>query len=419
MRWLLRTVFALAVLVPLLLGAAAWLAVEDQPLVSGSTALDATHIERAKRLVARNDPRQMRPGMLRTLTLPQEDLELAVNYLAGRFLRGEARVVLLDGSAAVRMSLALPANPLGRYLNLDASLAEGPRLPSVDRLRIGRLPVPAFLCNLALDHALTRWEGSTQYGAAADAIKKISATPGILQVAFEWTDAAQQQALSVLVPPDEQARWRAYQDVLAAQLAKLPPGQSVKMHALLMPLLQLSQQRAAQGSADAEHRALLVVLAFYINGKGLEALVPAARGWPKAQQRVVTLAGRTDFAQHFSISAALSASAGGTLADAVGVYKEVDDSRGGSGFSFNDIAADRAGSRFGDIVRESAAGAQRLRQVVARGLQEEDLLPMVKDLPEFMPEAEFKRRFGGVGQPAYQRQIGEIERRIAALPLYR
>jgi hypothetical protein len=40
-------------------------------------------------------------------------------------------------------------------------------------------------------------------------------------------------------------------------------------------------------------------------------------------------------------------------------------------------------------------------------------------LPEFMPEAEFKRRFGGIDAPAYKRMMDDIERRIAALPLYR
>ena len=38
-----------------------------------------------------------------------------------------------------------------------------------------------------------------------------------------------------------------------------------------------------------------------------------------------------------------------------------------------------------------------------------------RDLPEAMPEAEFKRRFGGVDAPAYNR-IAEIDGRIAALP---
>ena len=93
--------------------------------------------------------------------------------------------------------------------------------------------------------------------------------------------------------------------------------------------------------------------------------------------------------------------------------------RRGSGFSFSDIAADRAGTRFGELATTPSTGIQRLQQMLARGLQEADLLPDVRDLPEFMAEAEFQRRFGGIGQPAYLEMIGEIERRIAALPLYR
>ena len=46
-------------------------------------------------------------------------------------------------------------------------------------------------------------------------------------------------------------------------------------------------------------------------------------------------------------------------------------------------------------------------------------MPEVADLPEYMPEAEFKRRFGGVGAPPYQRMMQDIERRVAACPLYR
>ena len=118
---------------------------------------------------------------------------------------------------------------------------------------------------------------------------------------------------------------------------------------------------------------------------------------------MVTLAGRSDFPQHFTISAVLAATAGSPLSDAVGLYKEVDDSRGGSGFSFNDIAADRAGTRFGELATATESGAARLYKFKARGLQETDLFPEVKDLPEFMPEPEFKRRYGGIGQPAYAR----------------
>jgi hypothetical protein len=78
------------------------------------------------------------------------------------------------------------------------------------------------------------------------------------------------------------------------------------------------------------------------------------------------------------------------LADAVGPWKELADARsGGSGFSFNDFAADRAGTRFGVLaVRDPA----RLQARLAAGLTDADLMPQVSDLPEYLPQSEFVAR---------------------------
>jgi len=46
-------------------------------------------------------------------------------------------------------------------------------------------------------------------------------------------------------------------------------------------------------------------------------------------------------------------------------------------------------------------------------------MPDVLDLPEFMPEAEFKRRYGGIGGAGYNRMMTTIEARVAARPLFR
>jgi hypothetical protein len=52
-------------------------------------------------------------------------------------------------------------------------------------------------------------------------------------------------------------------------------------------------------------------------------------------------------------------------------------------------------------------------------VDEAALLPPMDGLPEFLPEAEFRQRFGGIGAPAYEAMAAEIERRIAALPVLR
>ncbi len=414
-RWLLALLAALFVL----LAGAVLLVVDDQPALTRQAALTPAAIERALWLLARNDPRRMRAGVLRTIVVSQEDLDLAANYLANRYFHGASQIVLQDGSATVRASVALPANPLGRFLNLEATLRETAGLPRFEQLRLGRLPLPAFLCNGLLDFALRRLQANPDYAASADVIKQVQARNGFLSVIFEWSDAVPGQLKSVLVGPQEQQRWRSYQERLV-QLTGAPGAvRLLRFEQLLGPMMEFAAQRAAHGEAATESRSALVVLAFYINGKGLAALVPAARDWPQAQRHRVVLSGRTDFAQHFTVSAALAATAGSPLSDVVGLYKELDDARAGSGFSFNDIAADRAGTRFGELAVSGSAGLARIARLAAAGLQESDLMPEARDLPEFLSQAEFQRRFGGVGEPRYREMLTRIEQRIAALPLYR
>ena len=130
----------------------------------------------------------------------------------------------------------------------------------------------------------------------------------------------------------------------------------------------------------------------------------------------LTLRGRHDSAQHYVVSAALAAWAGEPVATAIGVYKELEDARRGSGFSFADLAADRAGTRLGELV---AADAPRLDEVLGKDPGDADLLPALDGLPEFLPEAEFRRRYGGPEEPAYEKVAAEIERRLSQLALYR
>jgi hypothetical protein len=130
---------------------------------------------------------------------------------------------------------------------------------------------------------------------------------------------------------------------------------------------------------------------------------------------LLSLLGRRDFAEHFTISAALSINGGSQLANAIGLFKEEEDAAKGSGFSFTDLAADRAGVRLGNLATDNAA--MRVRQQLAAARNDADLVPDFRDLPEFMPQAEFDRRFGPVGSARYQKIIDLIDARLAAHPL--
>ncbi len=416
----IRFLLMLIIVVLLALLSVIYLSVEKQPLVTGIPEFTPAHIDRAKHILFRNDPRKMKAGVLRTITISQEDLDLVVNYLANSYGNGSSHIDLQQGMARVRATVKLPPNPIGRYLNIDAKLRETKALPRFEYLRIGKLPVPAFAADWLLQFGIKRLQASKDYGAAADVIKNVSTSDEMLRIVFEWNEALPNQLKALLVPPKEQERLKAYHERLVELAGKHGSKRKLRFNELMQALFELATQRTHNGGDPAvENRAAIIVMAFYVNGKGLGAIIPAARQWPKPTSRSVTLGGRSDFSQHFTISAALASTAGSPLSDVIGLYKEIKDSQGGSGFSFNDIAADRAGTRFGELATTSDNGAQKVQRQFTAGLRESDFMPEVKDLPEYLQEIEFKRRYGGIGSQAYIKMTNEIERRIAALPLYR
>lgn len=126
-----------------------------------------------------------------------------------------------------------------------------------------------------------------------------------------------------------------------------------------------------------------------------------------------TLRGRADWARHYALSAALAVLENPLVSDAGGVIKEqLDALTGGSGFSFADLAADRAGVRFAAAATRSDEAAKSTQARLRSGFVIGDFFPPVADLPENLTVEQFRRDFGGVGSPRYRTLAGEIETRL-------
>jgi uncharacterized protein YfiM (DUF2279 family) len=218
-------------------------------------------------------------------------------------------------------------------------------------------------------------------------------------------------------PEENAARLRAYHERIVAISQKLSP--SASLAELLVPVMALASERSVASSPADENRAALIAMTIYVNGWNPALVVPDAREWPPAHRRSLRLAGRHDLAQHFIVSAVIAAAGGTPIAAAAGVYKELSDARDGSGFSFSDIAADRAGERFGALATRSDSSARELHQRTAAGLRDADVMPSIAGLVDNMTEAEFQRRFGGVGSVTYNNVIADITKRVLELELYK
>ena len=416
----LRLALLASVLLLGLLAAVVAAALQGEPRVTTGQEVGLDDVARALSLLRTHDPRQAHPGQVSTALVQQRDVEVLLSHGARRWIQAASQVDMQRGGATVNLSLPLAQHPLGffgRWLNVEVQLAETNGLPALDGVRVGRLQLPGWLAERLLQQAVARAGLQAETELLADVVRRVRFMPQQMLVTYAWQGDSARRLMSGLLPADELERLRAYSARLAEVVARQRSGWEMPMAQLVQPLFELARQRsAADSDAVAENRAALTVLALFANGRNLGEMIPAARSWPRARPVRLLLAGRQDFPLHFLVSAALAVESTSPLSKAIGVYKEVKDSRGGSGFSFSDMAANRAGTRFGEkLLQEPAQMQQRL----ARGVTDAELVPPAQDLPEFMPEADFLRRFGGVGAPAYNALLAEIDRRIEALPLLR
>ena len=418
--FVIRRVLPLVLLFAAVGGGVVYFAVDRRPAIDREATFTPEHIERARRILKANNPRRMKAGEVHTVEITAADGDLALNYLARRYLGGSAETRFERGRMRVRASIRSDTLSFGPtsspIVNVEAVVGGGDGLPKLEQLRVGQLPLPPSLAEGAIRTLIDSAWTNQDITALSGAIKSVEFDEKGARITYEWREGMAEVVRAALIPAEARERLRGYQTVLAEKV-NAAQGR-ISLAELITPVFALAASRGAGADAVLENRAAIVVLTFYVDGRYLWSVVPEARAWPRPSRRQVTLNGRADLSKHFIISAALAANTGGPFADAVGLYKEVSDSKGGSGFSFVDLAADRAGTTLG----ARAEGRDTARALQARlgvPLVERDMMPETDGLPERMPEPEFKQRFGGIGAPAYGRMMRDIETRIASLPLYR
>lgn len=132
-----------------------------------------------------------------------------------------------------------------------------------------------------------------------------------------------------------------------------------------------------------------------------------------------TLLDRNDLARHYIISAALNVLSQSAMSLAIGEFKELmDRAKGGSGYSFVDLAADMAGNALAEALKHDHKRSfviQRLSELNS----ESELMPSTSHLPEGLSVEAFRARFVEVDSPAYRQLVDSIATELSVMPLYR
>ena len=332
MRRLLKWLAA-ALALPLIAAATLFaLATDAQPLVERSDAISPLAVAQARQLIATHDPRHQQSGQISTVDLPASLIDEGINYLAGRYLRGRGSFALTGEGGEFRITLQLPGQ---RFLNLRAGIPPADGMPGIGEARLGSLPLPGRLVDFAIARAVGLSGFDSEWQIATRAIRSVAFDQArqTVAVTYEWQPLILDRARAVALSPDEISQLHNARLALVALFAHRATGAPVSLAEILQATLPKTSDPRGDG------RATLLVLASYLAEVDLAALVPAARGWPRLRWVRINLAGRHDLAQHFVVSAALAAWSGEPVADAIGLYKELNDARHGSGFSFIDLAA--------------------------------------------------------------------------------
>ncbi len=403
---------------------------QSTPLVTSGKKLSYADVERVKQFLRDNDPRQSKTRTIRQIILTERDLNLFLDYAlqnSATELNVKANTTLATNQAICRLTHFMPSNPFGQYLNLELTCSAAKNTLVLDRLKIGSLVIPRWLLKIVFWISrvwLGNYESYRQFLQAAESIQQVQFEEGQVTVVYQWQPEVmrklRQQGQNMLLSQEDRHRLYIYEEQIAV-LARNRTGQAVSLIHFLQPLFQTAYQRtAAGGDPSSENRTLIMALAAYGMGRNVDWLfgAPLVRPSQSSPRIKLLLLGREDLAKHFLLSAAIAASAGSGLADLSGVFKELSDSQGGSGFSFADLAADRAGVRLAQMATDNTERARLLQARMLNLSDEQQIMPRIDRLPEGIQELEFRRQYRDLDSKTYQFLEQEIDRRIAACQIY-
>ncbi len=205
---------------------------------------------------------------------------------------------------------------------------------------------------------------------------------------------------------------------LVSESSKIPRGEKRFGALLQLAFAPISKPTSDPIGTVDHNRAAILALGIALGDEHLARLVGLDRNSKLVRKAILlrkgtTLRGHTDWPQHFTLSAALAVLENPFVSDAGGLMKEqLDALAKGSGFSFTDIAADRAGVRFANAATNSDEDALAMQEILKNKFDMDDFFPSIADLPEKLTTEQFRQEYKAVGSQRYREKISEIEIRL-------
>jgi hypothetical protein len=387
--------------------------ISNEPEVRLDWVMTQTDINRAKMIL--REGYKTRPDKVGTIELSQADLNLAANYLLNRFSKSRAEISLKPNKLKFIVTATLPKNVLGKYVNITFRFGNenGNQLPTLTKFKAGKLLLPPKVAAFVIKTIIKQTNLKEYFILATDPVKAVAIDGDKITITYHPSKATIDTARDLLTFNSTQySHAKVYKAKLNEIVQNHDPRWRLSLAEILQPLFELAYQRATLESAVEENRTIINTVNDYVNNSKTVA-TPIKPNYPAFLYK------RNDLAQHFIGAAAITSSVNSQIAQVIGEEKELRDAQGGSGFSFIDLTADKAGTRFGELATASPNSARKLQQAMAGIKDYTAFMPDPTSLPEPLDEATFKERYGSINNKAYQEVSKKIESLIAETPIYK
>lgn len=378
----------------------------------------------------------------RQLSYNRQDVEIVADQYQLNALLAIAKKANFKLSGAINVSAQglylelskeLPTNILGNYLNLSLLILPSSNKLDIAYVKLGQLELPGPLLLLVIDKFFAIMASDIWWSSEVfEQIRSVKFSSNQMRITYHLTAQTKATAKQLLKrlssyqskqSPDLNSELIGYyyQNLIDTtdNIARAP----VSLARYIGPLFRLAAQRSQKNSPKAENRAALAALTLYFTNSHFDYLIgnvltPDMKRHRRDQS--ATLALRRDLQRHFVYSAAIELFSTTEISQLIGELKELlDSNKGGSGFSFVDLLADRAGIQFVKHATSTDVSARQLQAIISRNFDESRLFPPINNLQEGLSNSEFESQYKAINAAEYQELLATIDRRLMTLPIYR
>lgn len=347
------------------------------------------------------------------------------NSLAGFLQRAVKEAVAAvdyqNNKVVVRASYKVDAKVFPVFINVKAEIHEGKGLV-VDNLSVGDLPLGGDMALKMAAYLANKYTNSNIANEAIDAVASIEINEDVATLNVNPIQGVIDELKNVDTgkDPKESLQLRLSVAHYLRLLNTLEHNRVQPLSYYMQHVFEHAVKRSEQSTPELENEAAILAIAIFTGNTKFSRLVGdfrfAFNNIPYAKRKPL-LKSRTDLSLHFVYSAAIKILSRKGISIAMGEFKELmDRARGGSGYSFVDLAADLSGAHFAEVALDPSSAA-RVQQIM-RSLNDENIFMVpINGLQEGLSKAEFTEQYERVDSPQYLAVVNDIRRRIQDLAI--